>query len=71
MMASTDNGGESVITAQPTVHQNNDPKRKVSIITDPPSINDSRLGHDNHAFEPNNRGRKISQVNLCLVFFLL
>ncbi|XP_055544236.1 sodium/hydrogen exchanger 9B2 isoform X5 [Wyeomyia smithii] len=36
----------------------NEPKRRVSIITDP--VMDSRMGHDNFGFEPNNK-RKISQ----------
>lgn len=37
----------------------NEPKRRVSIITDP--VMESRMGHDNLGFEPNSK-RKISQV---------
>lgn len=36
----------------------NEPKRRVSIITDP--IMESRMGHDNFGFEPNSK-RKVSQ----------
>lgn len=42
----------------------NEPKRRVSIITDP--VMESRMGHDNLGFEPNTK-RKISQVRFRLI----
>lgn len=39
----------------------NEPKRRVSIITDP--VMENRIGHDNFGYEPNTK-RKISQVGI-------
>lgn len=68
-MVNTTDHSESVVTTQPsgnvttTTNSSNsstEPKRKVSIATDP--VSESRIGHDNYSYEPSTR-RKVSQVN--------
>lgn len=68
MVTNTDQN-EPVVTTQPSgnaasgnstsTHSSTEPKRKVSIATDP--VSESRIGHDNYSYEPSSR-RKVSQV---------
>ena len=58
-MASTNNAADISSDPANTIAVNNEPKRKVSILTDPPHIQGS--GYDNPAFD--GPRRKISEVS--------
>lgn len=73
MVTSTEPTSE-VVTTQPSGNATNvtttnstnssagtEPKRKVSIATDP--VSETRMGHDNYSYEPSTR-RKVSQVKI-------